>query len=288
MLYISRIGIKVTLLVLSICIAHIAKAQLAKWQVIDNFEGTKSAMLSTNWYIKDVQNDTKPFIDNPQIALIKYDKNQQTTYYLKKPAADGVIGNRKALSYIALPIPVKVGDTYTFYTRIMVEAFPNNHSFGLSNLSPLEIDKQSYNAFEPMLRVTDKVESNGEKNTGALMAIVESSEGKAVYADIINPLTKSNAKPLQAGTWYQVWYIVNNAAAINGGQSYDVYVQGGEFVQQQKVFALGKFRMAREQALTHFVTISNTGSHKQPYGNGGLAYDDIYMAKGKHLSEPSL
>lgn len=286
MFHASGKAIKITLLSLSFCIVQCTHAQIGSWQLVDNFEDLTRTELSTAWYIKDVQNDTNPFVSDPQIALIQHDKDLQNTYYLKKPAANGVLGNRKALSYIALPVPVPVGDTYTFYTRIMVEAFPNNHSFGLSNLPPSEIDKQSYKAFEPMLRVTDKLESNGVKNTGALMAIVESNKGKAIYANIINPITKTKAKPLQTGIWYQVWYIINNATLTNGGQGYEIYMQGGEFEQQQKVFELGKFRMAREQALTHFVTISNTGSHKQPYGNGGLAYDDIYMIKGKNLNLP--
>lgn len=287
MLHTSCQGIQVALLSLIFCITASAHAQIVNWQIVDNFEGADNTELSANWFIRDVQNDTDPFINDPQIAVIKHDKSLNNAYYLKKPAADGVLGNRKALSYVALPFPVPVGDNYTFYTRIMVEAFPNNHSFGLSNLSPSEIDKQSYNAFEPMLRVTDKFESNGLKNTGALMAIVESSEGKAVYADIINPITKTKAKPLQAGIWYEIWYFVDNATVANGGQSYEVYMRGGEFELQQKVFAFGKFRMARELALTHFITISNTGSHKKPYGNGGLGYDDIYMVKGKTLSAPS-
>jgi hypothetical protein len=286
MWYVNGKAVKVTLLSLSFCILQCAHAQINNWQLVDDFEDHTRTGLSADWYIKDVQNDTNPFVNNPQIALIEHDIDLQNTYYLKKPAADGVLGNRKALSYIALPTPVAVGDTYTFYTRFMVEAFPNNHSFGLSNLSPSEIDKLSYNAFEPMLRVTDKLESNGEKNTGALMAIVKSNNGKAIYADIINPLTKSKAKPLQTGIWYQVWYVVDNATLANGGQRYEIYMQGGEFTQQQKVFELGKFRMAREKALTHFITISNTGSHKKPYGNGGLAYDDIYMIKGNNLSLP--
>jgi len=32
--------------------------------------------------------------------------------------------------------------------------------------------------------------------------------------------------------------------------------------------------------------ISNTGSKKQPYGNGGVRYDDIYMSPGTVLTTP--
>jgi hypothetical protein len=265
-----------------------AHSEGSEWQLIDNFEDTNKTELSTNWFVVDTQNETSPFIENPQVAQINHDTLSGNIYYLKKAAPDGVLGNRKALSYIALPSPVQVGETYTFYTRIMVEKFPNNHSFGLSNLSPSNIDKESYNAFEAMLRVTDKAESNGFKNTGALMAIVDSPNGKAVYQDVLNPRNGISAKPLQARTWYEIWYVVNNAPAAIDGQTYQVFMKGGEFAQQTTVFEHGKFRMAREQALTHFITIANTGSHKKPYGNGGLAYDDIYMVQGKNLSSPRI
>ena len=265
-----------------------------QWILVDNFEhATKK--LSSSWFIKDVQNDTKPFVKSPQIAEIR-STDEGNHYYLKKPAADGIVGNRKALSYIALPEAVAVGDIYTFYTRIKVEAFPNNHSFGLSNMSPQEIDTLSYNAFEPMLRVTDKMESNGDRNSGALGAIASSANGKASYKDIVNPATDKSASPLEPGMWYEVWFLVNNSISqattgdkqgIEGqGQSYEIYVKGGEFSQQTKVFEGAQFRMKREKALTHFITIANTGPHKSPYGNGGLAYDDIYMIKGIVLSQP--
>jgi hypothetical protein len=277
------------LLIACLCLFLLMSCSLSnypgQWQAVDTFEHVNNSELAPAWFVVDAQNDTQPFVENPQVALLKKDANN-STYYVKKAAQDGIVGNRKALSYIALPTPVALGETYTFYTRIMVEAFPNNHSFGLSNLPPIDIDKQSYNAFEPMLRVTDKAESNGLVNTGALMAIRESTNGKAVYADIINPLTNASAMPLQEKTWYQVWYVVNNAALAKGGQRYDIYIQGGEFRQQQKVFAQGEFRMSREKALTHFITISNTGPAKKPYGNGGLAYDDIYMAAGTLLTRP--
>ena len=264
----------------------------AKWQAIDTFENTNDAKLSPAWYVVDAQNETQPFVENPQVAVIEQQRNHQhqliNQYYLKKAAAQGVVGNRKALSYIALPTVVPLGEIFTFYTRMMVDSFPNNHSFGLSNLTPEQINKQSYNAFEPMLRVTDKTESNGIKNTGALMAIIDSPNGKAIYQDIINPLTKKPAMPLKEKTWYEVWWVVNNTSLVQGGQTYTVYMRGGEFSKQQQVFENAKFRMAREQALTHFITISNTGPIEKPYGNGGLAYDDIFMAVGTELSQPAV
>ena len=69
--------------------------------------------------------------------------------------------------------------------RINVAAFPNNHAFGLSNLTPELINKHAYDAFEPTLRVTDKTESNGLVNDGALM--VKTGSG---YSNIQNYTTK--------------------------------------------------------------------------------------------------
>jgi hypothetical protein len=44
-------------------------------------------------------------------------------YLIKKPAPDGVVGNRKALSFKALPKPVPVGETYTFIPEFALSAF---------------------------------------------------------------------------------------------------------------------------------------------------------------------
>jgi len=252
------------------------------WLLVDNFEQVHL----TGWQKVDAKNNTKPYVSQPQVTEIRYDKNNQ--YLLKKPAAEGVLGNRKALSFKALPKPVKVGVTYTFYTRILVESFPNNHAFGISNLSGDEIIKQGYNAFEPTLRVTDKVESNGFKNDGALMVKIDSDDKYRQYSNIQNIAENKSANPLQVNVWYQIWYVVNNAPQSAGGQSYDVYLQGGEFTSQTLVYKNAAFRMKREMPLIYFFANSNTGSHKQPYGNGGLAYDDIYMSKGLNLTNPTL
>jgi hypothetical protein len=187
------------------------------------------------------------------------------------------------MSIIKLPTEVEVGEIFTFYTRIKVEYFPNNHSFGLSNLSAQQIEQQSYNAFEPIIRVTDKLESNGYKNDGTLMVMGDNK----TYHKILQPKTGQPTQPMMEDSWYEIWYVINNSRLEHGGQSYDLYVRGGEFTQQQKVFEHAKLRMKREQALGYFMTISNIGSTKKPYGNGGLMYDDIYMAKGLALTTPN-
>ncbi|MFT2091534.1 hypothetical protein [Paraglaciecola sp. 2405UD69-4] len=250
------------------------------WILVDDFEQAKS--IST-WQKMDTDNQTKPFVDSPQITEIRAEAAVNNHYLIKKPAAEGVIGNRKAITIKKLPKVIGVGETYTFYTRIKVEYFPNNHSFGLSNLTSTEIEKQHYNSFEPMIRVTDKFESNGYKNDGTLMVM---GDNKA-YHKVSHLASKQAAKPLETDQWYELWYVVNNTLHEQGGQSYDLYVRGGEFINQEKAFEYAKFRMKRELPLLYFMTISNTGSVKKPYGNGGLIYDDIYMAKGEVLSTPT-
>jgi len=250
-----------------------------QWLLIDNFEQTTPLL---NWLKMDTDNNTEPFVSNPQVTEVRTEAQSNNHYLIKKPAAEGIVGNRKAMSIIKLPTEVAVGETFTFYTRIKVEYFPNNHSFGLSNLSAQEIENHNYNAFEPIIRVTDKLESNGYKNDGTLMVMGD----KKSYHKIVQLKTEQPAQPMVEDRWYELWYVINNALLEDDGQSYDLYVRGGEFTQQQKVFEQAKFRMKREQPLGYFMTISNTGSTKKPYGNGGLMYDDIYMAKGLALSKP--
>lgn len=251
----------------------------AQWIKVDDFEGVTER---DDWVRLDTQNDTSPRIESPQITEVRQQKNSENHYLLKKPAAEGVIGNRKALSFRKLPRVVKLGETYTFYTRVNVEYFPNNHIFGLSNLTPDGIAKYDYDALEPGLRITDKMESDGSKNDGTLM--VNSGDG---YKKIVNRADNRVARPLQTDTWYEIWFVVNNAMIAEGGQKYDVFVRGGdEFTTQQKVFAGADFRMRREQPLRYFLANCNTGPVEQPYGNGGVKYDDIYMREGMALTSP--
>jgi hypothetical protein len=264
------------------------------WLKVDDFEQSDPVK---NWVKLDLENNTDPFIPSPQVTIIQTESETDNKYLLKKPAPEGVIGNRKAITVKKLPKQVEVGETYTFYTRINVESFPNNHSFGLSNLSIPEITKQNYNAFEPMIRITDKKESNAYKNDGTLQVLkgyktydkiwAASSQEKNSLKKCSNKgNSNKTAEPLKTNVWYELWYVVNNDTVKNSGQSYDLYIKGGEFTSQHQVYKNATFRMRREQALGYFITISNTGSKKKPYGNGGLRYDDIYMSKGTVISTP--
>jgi hypothetical protein len=249
------------------------------WLLIDDFE---SADVLEGWTNIDVQNDTDPHVPYPQISEVRREPGTRNQFMLRKPAADGIVGNRKAIGFTPLPVHVQVGTTFTFYARINVEYFPNNQSFGLINVPVSDIPAQHYDSFEPMIRVTDKLESDGYKNDGTLMVL----SGDKAYSKIVNPATSRPAQPLEPGEWYEIWFVVNNARRESGGQRYDVYVRGGEFENQERVFDGADFRMRRTLPLTHFMAISNTGPHDAPYGNGGVRYDDIHMAAGRTLSSP--
>ncbi|MDA8708180.1 hypothetical protein N9M10_02290 [Hellea sp.] len=272
----------ITTIALASCSAEspdTSAATSAQWQLVNNFEQPDALEAWTNI---DVQNETDPFVPNAQVTEVRREAGTDNQFLIRKPAADGIVGNRKALSFTALPTPIEVGETYTLYTRINVEYFPNNHSYGLSNLPMTEIPDANYDAFEPMIRITDKAESDGFKNDGTLMVL----SGYKTYDKIFNPMTGAAAKPLEPGVWYEVWAVINNASAEDGGQTYDLYVRGGEFPTQELVYGGATFRVKREAPLTAFIAITNTGSKKQPYGNGGVGYDDIYIAKNEVLSSP--
>ena len=255
-----------------------AAADSKEWLLVDDFESGLE-----RWTHVDVENNTDPFVPDPQIAEIHVDARTGNHFMLRKPAADGVVGNRKAIGFMPLPVAVEVGETYTFHTRFSVEHFPNNQSFGLTSVPASEIPGHDYNSFEPMIRVTDKYEDNGYKNDGTLQVL---GGGDMRYSNIVDPATGESAQPMQTDEWYEAWYVVNNAPREEGGQSYDLYVRGGEFATQQLVFKDAVFRMQRTLPLQYFMTICNTGPHDGPYGNGGVRYDDIYMIAGRDLSSP--
>lgn len=248
-----------------------------EWLLVDNFESGLE-----KWSHLDIENETDPHVPDPQIAEIRTENGTGNNYFIKKPAVDGLVGNRKAISFAKLPVNVEPGETYTFYTRINVEYFPNNQSFGLTSVSASEIPLENYNSFEPMIRVTDRNE-----NTGALQILGGGSGGgDGRYSNIINPDTGESADQLETDEWYELWYVVNNAPYEEGGQRYDIYVRGGEFETQQLAFKDAEFRVKREEPLQFFMSTCNTGPVNNPYGNGGVRYDDIYMTPGLNLSSP--
>lgn len=255
--------------------------ELAHWIKVDDFE---SASPLDNWTLVDTQNETDPRVENPQITEVRAENQTGNNYLIKKPAAEGIVGNRKAISFRQLPVPIEVGETYTFYLRLNVEYFPNNHVFGLSNMHPEGIIEHAYNAMEPILRVTDRYDPNIDyKNDGTLL--VRKGDW---YDSIFNEQAGRRARPMQTDTWYEVWAVVNNSRKSKGGQRYDLYIRGGEeFPDQQKVYVGADFRMQRELPLIYFQATCNTGPVEKPYGNGGMRYDDLYMAPGVVLDTPS-
>ena len=250
------------------------------WIKIDNFEPSSSL---EKWTLIDTMNETEPRIENPQVTKILTTPATNNRYLLKKPAAEEIVGNRKALSFTELPVSINVGEIYTYYARINIESFPNNHVFGLSNLPPEGIIKNDYNSLEPSIRITDRFDNNENyQNDGTLLV-----RKGGWYDRIYNDKTQDYAKPMEVDTWYEVWSVVNNKPLSEGGQTYDVYIRGGqEFPDQQKVYTGADFRMKRELPITHFYATCNSGPIGNPFGNGGLRYDDLYMAKGAKLTSP--
>ncbi len=278
MTYLKSLSIHFSVLTTTVIstVAYTAIGDSSAWLLVDDFESNDLS----SWYKRDTENQTSPLIKNPQVTEIRREASGNH-YLIKKPAHEGVVGNRKALSFVKLPKSIEVGATATIYTRFQVEHFPNNHIFGLSNLDPEGITKHDYNAFEPSLRITDKAESDGSKNDGTLMVKLDKG-----YANVRNYARQESAKPLQEKLWYEVWYVVNNAPLSEGGQQYDVYLRGGEFTQQKLVYRSADFRIKRELPLNYFLANCNTGPINKPYGNGGVLYDDIYLAFGSELSTP--
>lgn len=222
---------------------------ISPWIKITDFEQDNPLL---GWTKLDLQNETQPRIENPQVTEVRYEEVSNNGYLLKKPAADGILGNRKAITYLPLPQSIDVGEIYTFYLRLNVAEFPNNHVFGLSDMGPEGIAENAYNALEPSLRITDRYDPNiAYKNDGTLLVRKDNW-----YERIINPQTKAYANPMQTNTWYHIWLVINNQTKEAGGQTYDVYIQGGdEFLEQQKVYAKADFRMQREQALIYFLSL---------------------------------
>lgn len=270
-------------LLLIIPTANSSAQSKGNWLKIDDFESPKAL---NSWTLYDAQNETQPKIENPQVTEVREEhlNGQETNrYLLKKAGPDGIFGNRKALSFRKLPKAIEVGEIYTLYLRLNVESYANNHVLGLSNMPADEIKKLAYEAFEPSLRITDRFDPHvKEKNNGAMQV-----RNNPWYDVVYNKKEGRKVNPFETGTWYEIWVIVNNNKKSDGGQRYDVYVKGGsEFPTQQKVYTGADFRIKRELPLIYFQSTCNSGPIDEPFGNGGLKYDDLYMIKGLNLTSP--
>lgn len=253
-----------------------------KWIKIDDFESESPL---SKWTMVDTFNETLPKLDSPQVTEVRQEQTEDNHYLIKKPAAEGVLGNRKALTFTKLPVTIEVGETYTLYARVNVEAFPNNHVYGLSNLSPEGIIENDYNSLEPSLRITDRFDQNVNFQNEGTLAVRKG----AWYERIFNTKTNSYAMPMETNTWYEIWTVINNKKLSEGGQQYDVYIRGGsEFPVQQKVYSGADFRMKREMPISYFYATCNGGPRDTPYGNGGVRYDDLYIIPGTVISTPLL
>ena len=254
------------------------------WIKIDDFE-SKNPL--SDWTKYDAQNETDPYIKNPQVTEIRVEQLSNNIssnrYLIKKAGPDGIFGNRKALSFRKLPKPIEVGDTYTLYLRLNVDSYSNNHVFGLTNLQPAGIMEKAYEAFEPSIRITDRFDPHvNYQNNGAMQV-----RNNPWYDIAFNAKKGKNIEPFDTDIWYEIWLVINNKKKSEGGQRYDIYIRGGtEFPFQQKVYTAADFRIKREQPLIYFQATCNSGPVEEPFGNGGLRYDDLYMVKGIDLSSP--
>jgi len=96
----KRLALLCCMIVVSACSpqnTHNASHDSTNWKIIDDFES--DAPLN-DWTMIDTFNQTQPKIENPQVTEVREDPNIDNRYLLKKPAADGVLGNRKALTEI--------------------------------------------------------------------------------------------------------------------------------------------------------------------------------------------
>jgi len=114
---IKQIALLCCMIVLSACTSqntHDTSHESADWTKIDDFE---SEAPLNDWTMIDTLNQTQPKIDNPQLTQVRKETNIDNRYLIKKPAIDGVLGNRKALTFKKLPVAIGVGETYTFYAE---------------------------------------------------------------------------------------------------------------------------------------------------------------------------
>ena len=187
-----------------------------------------------------------------------------------------------ALRELETPILSDYTGTFTVYYEFAVESLSQDTVFGLSALdsSGLVPGLVVYGSYATALRISTL-------NAG-LLQIRDEEVGE--YVTVSNDAVQSN-------TWYKVWMVHHNDSDFQGNpdaQTYDVYIEGGEWTEQSLVYEGAWYRNTEANIRSFQVTQATGASASTLYGNSALFLRNLQIDYGgvnggtdaENLTEP--
>jgi len=205
-------------------------------------------------------------------ALVEVATEANGDRALRHAAADG---GAESILARRLPFLTQVSQRVTLRFRMLLETTDLEHHLGLSSANHADASFYTDADFEPQLRLIP------DGSGGARLELFDGPAGSESFV-----AATANGEPLpslQAGEWYDVWIVANNAGFASGGQTWQAYLQGGGLTRPTPLGGTLFFRRQAEEPITHFVAIARSGAQA---GNGVLRIDDLYAFPSENLADP--
>lgn len=184
-------------------------------------------------------------------------------------ATNKVLRLAKANQSLSMPALIKEGATGTLFFRAASTTWSRDDiSFGFTD-API----YSYAS-------VDAYEVQGRRYTGNNLAnkFLAVRDGSLLY---------TNSQSFNSDVWYKIWMVVDNSA-----DKWKMFIQGGAYTSPTPVDYSGKtvfdfFHGAAASDLVRFFLWTPLQSVSNG-ANGGFWMDDIYLAAGENLTDPTV
>jgi hypothetical protein len=230
--------------ILALVIAGFAAASQAA--LLDDFQSYSTGNLGT------VANPPWTSVNNASSGNVLIDQETSGNKYFAyfAPSSSVVRGGARAITAID-----DTSTASTFFLRFYTETTSFNNTFGLSSSSALST--LAFTDFNVMLRV----------NAGVF--------------DVRDGAGFTTGTPIEAGTWYNVWAVVDQSA-----DTFDVYLTSGtaDATSADMVATGAAFRNPTTASLVTFAALVQ-GYAGAPSANR-VRLDDLYQFDGTVLANP--
>lgn len=227
------------------------------WHLVDHFEGIDPLV---SWEIPNEAAQSVSIVTEPG-----------GNRYLRRAASSSSAANANAIIAKRLPFTTQVSKTLTLFFRMRLEGTNLRQSFGASTSNYDDAALYTENDFAPQWRVSP----------GGAVTLYDGPAGTESFL----PATANGTPcpPLQSGVWYNVWLVASNKGVASGGQTWQAFVEGGDYPKPVQLCGTMHFRRQTETPITHFLNIAATGGGT---GNQAVDIDDLHAYDGLNIADP--
>jgi len=186
----------------------------------------------------------------------------------------------------ALPLndPILDGESGTIYLRYFEKGNNREYLYGFSD-TPITPDGNGgyssptkFSDFEGTIQMTPLSSTIKVRDGGSYHSLSVDGVGDA---------------PIETGTWYEIWIVIDNATGASADQYY-TYIKGGAYTTQtllkvkagSDVFDSALFRNGTNDPINNFFILTLNGDPENPNNGDSVYIDMIAQAPGMELSAP--